>query len=34
MPGKRLLTWATGQIDEALRQKMEFVQSRMNVRIN
>ena len=25
MPWKRLLAWATGQIDEALRQKLEFV---------
>ena len=25
MPWKKLLAWATGQIDEALRQKLEFV---------
>jgi putative transposase len=25
MPWKKLLVWATGQIDEALRQKLEFV---------
>jgi hypothetical protein len=25
MPWKQLLVWATGQIDEALRQKLEFV---------
>ena len=25
MPWKKLLTWATGQMDEALRQKLEFV---------
>ena len=25
MPWKGLLAWATGQIDEALRQKLEFV---------
>ena len=25
MPWKKLLTWATGQIDKALRQKLEFV---------
>jgi hypothetical protein len=25
MPRKNLLVWATGQIDEALRQKLEFV---------
>jgi hypothetical protein len=24
MPWKKLLAWATGQIDEALRQKLEF----------
>ena len=25
MPWKKLLAWATGRIDEALRQKLEFV---------
>ena len=25
MPWKKLLAWATGQVDEALRQKLEFV---------
>ena len=25
MPWKKLLAWATGQIDETLRQKLEFV---------
>jgi len=25
MPWKKLLAWATGEIDEALRQKLEFV---------
>jgi len=25
MPWKKLLAWATGQIDEAQRQKLEFV---------
>ena len=25
MPWKKLLTWATGQIDKTLRQKLEFV---------
>ena len=25
MPWKKLLAWATGQIDEALRQKLEYV---------
>jgi len=25
MPWKNLLAWTTGQIDEALRQKLEFV---------
>ena len=25
MPWKKLLAWATGQFDEALRQKLEFV---------
>jgi hypothetical protein len=25
MPWKKLLAWATGKIDEALRQKLEFV---------
>ena len=25
MPWKKLLAWATGQMDEALRQKLEFV---------
>jgi hypothetical protein len=25
MPWKKLLAWATGQIDDALRQKLEFV---------
>jgi hypothetical protein len=25
MPWKKLLVWATGQSDEALRQKLEFV---------
>ena len=25
MPWKKRLVWATGQIDEALRQKLEFV---------
>ena len=25
MPWEKLLAWATGQIDEALRQKLEFV---------
>ncbi len=25
MPWKKLLVWAAGQIDEALRQKLEFV---------
>ena len=25
MPWKKLAAWATGQIDEALRQKLEFV---------
>jgi hypothetical protein len=25
MPWKKLLAWATGQIDEALRQKLELV---------
>ena len=25
MPWKMLLAWATGQVDEALRQKLEFV---------
>jgi hypothetical protein len=25
MPWKKLLVWATGQIDEVLRQKLEFV---------
>jgi hypothetical protein len=25
MPWKKLLAWATGQIDEALHQKLEFV---------
>ena len=25
MPWKKLWLWATGQIDEALRQKLEFV---------
>ena len=25
MPWKKLLVWATGEIDEALRQKLEFV---------
>jgi ATP phosphoribosyltransferase regulatory subunit HisZ len=25
MPWKKLLAWATGRIDEAVRQKLEFV---------
>ena len=25
MPWKKLLTWATGQIDKTLRRKLEFV---------
>lgn len=25
MPWKKLLAWATGQVDEALRRKLEFV---------
>jgi hypothetical protein len=29
MPWKKLLAWATGQIDEALRQKLEFVLAQM-----
>ena len=31
MPWKRLLAWATGQIDEALSQKLEFVQEENRV---
>ena len=32
MPWKKLLAWAIGQIDEGLRQKLEFVLSRFFVR--
>jgi hypothetical protein len=31
MPWKTLLAWATGQIDEALSQKLEFVQEENRV---
>ena len=31
MPWKKLLVWATGQIDEALRQKLEFVLEEIRV---